>query len=132
MAHALRDALKSRAVATTHSKGLELIATVYDNWNVLSAKIEAVAPASAKRSPSVAAQNDRTAPKTLYCSFRGESQHEVRQLIAGPTVYICDECVELFVDDLDDEKELARLLEGRAKNASSMSTERPGALCGTR
>src|SRR5215467_4684581 len=127
MAHTLRDALKSRAVETTHSECLELIATVfgYDNWNVLSAKIEAAAPASAKRSPSVAAQNDRTAPKTLYCSFCGKSQHEVRRLIAGPTVYICDECVELcndFVDDLHDEKELDRLLEGGAKNASTMST----------
>jgi ATP-dependent Clp protease ATP-binding subunit ClpX len=32
---------------------------------------------------------------TLYCSFCGKSQQEVRKLIAGPTVYICDECVEL-------------------------------------
>ena len=31
----------------------------------------------------------------LYCSFCGKSQHEVRKLIAGPTVFICDECVEL-------------------------------------
>ncbi|MCB1833537.1 MAG: hypothetical protein KDH19_08875, partial [Geminicoccaceae bacterium] len=30
---------------------------------------------------------------TLYCSFCGKSQHEVRKLIAGPTVFICDECV---------------------------------------
>jgi hypothetical protein len=128
MAHALRDALKSRAVETTHSECLELIATVfgYDNWNILSAKIEAAARASTERSPSVAAQNDRTAPKTLYCSFCGKSQHEVRKLIAGPDVYICDECVELcndFVDDLHDEKELARLLESGAENASTMSTE---------
>ncbi len=33
---------------------------------------------------------------TLYCSFCGKSQHEVRKLIAGPTVFICDECVELM------------------------------------
>jgi ATP-dependent Clp protease ATP-binding subunit ClpX len=33
--------------------------------------------------------------KLLYCSFCGKSQHEVRKLIAGPTVFICDECVEL-------------------------------------
>ena len=32
---------------------------------------------------------------TLYCSFCGKSQHEVRKLIAGPTVFFCDECVEL-------------------------------------
>jgi ATP-dependent Clp protease ATP-binding subunit ClpX len=35
---------------------------------------------------------------TLYCSFCGKSQHEVRKLIAGPTVFICDECVELRMD----------------------------------
>jgi len=35
------------------------------------------------------------AKNTLYCSFCGKSQHEVRKLIAGPTVFICDECVEL-------------------------------------
>jgi ATP-dependent Clp protease ATP-binding subunit ClpX len=33
--------------------------------------------------------------KILYCSFCGKSQHEVRKLIAGPSVFICDECVEL-------------------------------------
>ena len=37
---------------------------------------------------------------TLYCSFCGKSQHEVRKLIAGPTVFICDECVELCNDCL--------------------------------
>ena len=35
---------------------------------------------------------------TLYCSFCGKSQHEVRKLIAGPTVFICDECVELCME----------------------------------
>jgi ATP-dependent Clp protease ATP-binding subunit ClpX len=35
---------------------------------------------------------------TLYCSFCGKNQHEVRKLIAGPTVFICDECVELCKD----------------------------------
>ena len=35
---------------------------------------------------------------TLYCSFCGKSQHEVRKLIAGPTVFICDECVNLCMD----------------------------------
>ena len=38
------------------------------------------------------------AKNTLYCSFCGKSQHEVRKLIAGPTVFICDECVELCMD----------------------------------
>jgi ATP-dependent protease Clp ATPase subunit len=41
---------------------------------------------------------------TLYCSFCGKSQHEVRKLIAGPTVFICDECVELCRDIIQEEK----------------------------
>jgi len=40
---------------------------------------------------------------TLYCSFCGKSQHEVRKLIAGPTVFICDECVELCMDIIREE-----------------------------
>jgi ATP-dependent Clp protease ATP-binding subunit ClpX len=41
--------------------------------------------------------------KLLYCSFCGKSQHEVRKLIAGPAVYVCDECVELCNDIIKDE-----------------------------
>ena len=40
----------------------------------------------------------------LYCSFCGKSQHEVKKLIAGPTVFICDECVELCMDIIKEEK----------------------------
>src|SRR2546426_4309751 len=43
------------------------------------------------------------AKNTLYCSFCGKSQHEVRKLIAGPTVFICDECVELCMDIIREE-----------------------------
>ena len=46
---------------------------------------------------------------TLYCSFCGKSQHEVRKLIAGPTVFICDECVELSKDILRDDAKSACL-----------------------
>ena len=42
---------------------------------------------------------------TLYCSFCGKSQHEVRKLIAGPTVFICDECVELCNEIITEEFE---------------------------
>ena len=41
----------------------------------------------------------------LYCSFCGKSQHEVRKLIAGPTVFICDECVELCMDIIKESKD---------------------------
>ena len=44
------------------------------------------------------AGNTTDTKNTLYCSFCGKSQHEVRKLIAGPTVYICNECVELCMD----------------------------------
>jgi hypothetical protein len=248
MAHALRDALKTKTVETTHSECLELIAKAfgYENWNVLSAKIEAAeshdagraAPSSTTmgeavrtrqmklqdleskspvellgfaeehsvenastmrkqelmfaiieqlaakeidtvgegvvevlqdgsgflRSPEanyLPGPNDiyvspsqirrlglRTgdtiegeirSPKegeryfallkvktinfedpgpqtTLYCSFCGKSQHEVRKLIAGPTIFICDECVSLCDDiiDREDEQGILNLLKGDA------------------
>ena len=41
--------------------------------------------------------------KLLYCSFCGKSQHEVRKLIAGPSVFVCDECVELCNDIIREE-----------------------------
>jgi ATP-dependent Clp protease ATP-binding subunit ClpX len=41
--------------------------------------------------------------KVLYCSFCGKSQHEVKKLIAGPSVFICDECIELCNDIIRDE-----------------------------
>ena len=48
--------------------------------------------------------NDKTDSKnTLYCSFCAKSQHEVKKLIAGPTVFICDECVELCMDIIKEE-----------------------------
>ena len=46
---------------------------------------------------------------TLYCSFCGKSQHEVRKLIAGPTVFICDECVELCMDIIREENKASGL-----------------------
>jgi len=48
-------------------------------------------------------QNGGDSRNVLYCSFCGKSQHEVRKLIAGPTVFICDECVELCMDIIREE-----------------------------
>ena len=50
-----------------------------------------------------AAKSGGASRNTLYCSFCGKSQHEVRKLIAGPTVFICDECVELCMDIIREE-----------------------------
>jgi ClpX C4-type zinc finger/Glyoxalase superfamily protein len=120
MARSLRDALKVKAVETTHSESLELIAKAFgcENWNVLSAKIDAARPGAG----STVGVPDPTLPEILYCSFCGKSQHEVRKLVAGPAVYICDECVDLCTDIVDEQ--LLRLIEGDAQAASSMSTER--------
>ena len=56
---------------------------------------------------------------TLYCSFCGKSQHEVRKLIAGPTVFICDECVELCMDIIREETKASSL-----KSADGVPTPR--------
>jgi hypothetical protein len=120
MARSLRDALKAKAVETTYSESLELIAKAfgYENWNVLSAKIDAAKP----RSGTPAGAQDPSLQEILYCSFCGKSQHDVRKLVAGPAVYICDECVDLCTDIVDEQ--LLRLIEGDAQAASAMSTER--------
>ena len=65
---------------------------------------------------------------TLYCSFCGKSQHEVRKLIAGPTVFICDECVELCMDIIREEnkttlvKSTRRRADARRRSARSSTT----------
>jgi ATP-dependent Clp protease ATP-binding subunit ClpX len=58
----------------------------------------------------------------LYCSFCGKSQHEVKKLIAGPTVFICDECVELCMDIIKEEKK-----ESFVKNQEGVPT--PQEIC---
>jgi hypothetical protein len=69
--------------------------------------------------------------RALYCSFCGKSQHEVRKLIAGPTVFICDECVELcdeifgFVDDAP----CASVLRWYSTLARSITTPRQTNIC---
>ncbi len=52
--------------------------------------------------------DDKDGDKLLYCSFCGKSQHEVRKLIAGPSVFICDECVDLCNDIITEELQEAK------------------------
>ncbi|NMA99546.1 MAG: ATP-dependent Clp protease ATP-binding subunit ClpX [Phyllobacteriaceae bacterium] len=59
---------------------------------------------------------------TLYCSFCGKSQHEVRKLIAGPTVFICDECVELCMDIIREENKTSMV-------KSSEGVPTPAEIC---
>lgn len=116
MARSLRDALTARSVPTTHSESLELIAKAfgYDNWNVLSARIDAPPP------PNWPERRQDPAP-LLYCSFCGKCQTEVNKLVAGPAVFICDECIHLCTDIVDDQ--LLRLMEGDSESARGMPTE---------
>ncbi len=69
------------------------------------------------------ANNSGDSKNTLYCSFCGKSQHEVRKLIAGPTVFICDECVELCMDIIREETKSAGL-----KSSDGVPT--PTEICG--
>jgi len=57
----------------------------------------------------MASSSSGDSKNTLYCSFCGKSQHEVRKLIAGPTVFICDECVELCMDIIREETKTSGL-----------------------
>ncbi|MDE3080027.1 MAG: ATP-dependent Clp protease ATP-binding subunit ClpX [Paracoccaceae bacterium] len=57
----------------------------------------------------MASNSGNDSKNTLYCSFCGKSQHEVRKLIAGPTVFICDECVELCMDIIREETKTSGL-----------------------
>ncbi|MEL6548929.1 MAG: ATP-dependent Clp protease ATP-binding subunit ClpX [Pseudomonadota bacterium] len=68
------------------------------------------------------ASNSGDSKNTLYCSFCGKSQHEVRKLIAGPTVFICDECVELCMDIIREETKSSGL-----KSADGVPT--PKEIC---
>ncbi|MDF1830854.1 MAG: ATP-dependent Clp protease ATP-binding subunit ClpX [Porticoccaceae bacterium] len=59
--------------------------------------------------------DDKDGDKLLYCSFCGKSQHEVRKLIAGPSVFICDECVDLCNDIISEELQEAKTSEAVEK-----------------
>lgn len=69
----------------------------------------------------------------LYCSFCGKAQHEVRRLIAGPSTFICDECIDLTYAMIHDIKpeggslaiDLAERRRARLKQVLNVSAERP-------
>ena len=66
--------------------------------------------------------DDSESKNTLFCSFCGKSQHEVKKLIAGPTVFICDECVELCMDIIKEEHKASL-------NKSSDGVPSPREIC---
>ncbi|MHC2439527.1 hypothetical protein ACVMB0_006902 [Bradyrhizobium sp. USDA 4451] len=121
MARSLRDALNAKALQTgaeqtTHSESLELIAKAFslESWNVLSARIDAAQPPVGAKMPEPPA-------RLLHCSFCGKDQNEVSKLVAGPAVFICDKCIGLCSEIVDEQ--LLRLIEGDAASARAMSTD---------
>ena len=70
----------------------------------------------------MAEKRGSSSEKVLYCSFCGKSQHEVKKLIAGPSVFICDECIELCNDIIRDEAPA----EGAAGAAPKSDLPMPG------
>ena len=67
---------------------------------------------------------------TLYCSFCGKSQHEVRKLIAGPTVFICDECVELCMEIIREENKTSFMKSKEGVPTPAGDFQGSGRLCG--
>lgn len=113
MARSLRNALNARAIQTTHSESLELIAKAFgcETWNILSARIDAAG-----------AQKQAAPGGLLHCSFCGKNQHDVSKLVAGPAVFICDECIDLCTDIVDEN--LQHLIEENEESARALSTDR--------
>jgi hypothetical protein len=113
MARSLRNALNARAIQTTHSESLELIAKAFgcETWNILSAKIDAAS-----------AQKQAAQGGLLHCSFCGKNQHDVNKLVAGPAVFICDECIDLCTDIVDEK--LLHLIEENEESARALPTDR--------
>ncbi len=70
------------------------------------------------------AEKKGSSEKLLYCSFCGKSQHEVRKLIAGPSVFICDECIELCNDIIRDEAQT-----DAAPNEAASGLPTPSEIC---
>ncbi|MGF6432927.1 ClpX C4-type zinc finger protein [Bradyrhizobium elkanii] len=109
MARSLRSALNARAIQTIHSESLELIAKAFgcETWNILSARIDAAG-----------AQKQAAQGGQLYCSFCGKNQHDVSKLVAGPAVFICDECIDLCTDIVDEN--LNQLIAGNEEGARAL------------
>jgi ATP-dependent Clp protease ATP-binding subunit ClpX len=76
----------------------------------------------------MAEKKGATGEKVLYCSFCGKSQHEVKKLIAGPSVFICDECIELCNDIIRDEVPADTTAPKAAKSDLPVPSEIKGSL----
>src|SRR5215470_33944 len=124
MARVLREALREKAIETTHGECLELIAKAFgfENWNILSAKIETAESREPDgRAFPPAGAHDPVVKNTVSCSFCGKTQREVETMIAGPPpIFICNECIGECNDTLDNQ-EILGLLKADEKRANQSS-----------
>lgn len=120
MAQTLRSSLKLKSISITHSAALELIAKAlgFKDWQVLAARIEADRLATHPGGPPP----EPAATSTIYCSFCGKSQHDVARMIAGPSVFICDECIGLC-DDIVSEQAPEKYVEAQQALTAKSSEE---------
>ncbi len=111
-ARKLRDILDDHGHQLKHTESLEVISKLEgaDDWNTYSAHLtktqKTLGPNPGDTEISSSAPDHPKKPdenEILYCSFCGKSQHEVLKLIAGPSVQICDECVDLCNDIITEE-----------------------------
>ena len=110
----LRDILDDHGHQLKHTESLEVISKLEGaaDWNTYSAHLTKTQKSLEQNPGDRNTENSSSAPERpkkpeknelLYCSFCGKSQHEVRKLIAGPSVFICDECVDLCNDIITEE-----------------------------
>jgi hypothetical protein len=96
-----KSAAQDRAKSPTRKHNKKPPATDQAGSLPEPAELDSEASATAISLPTAMSIPKETAePETLYCSFCGKSQHEVRKLIAGAAVFICDECINLCVDNI--------------------------------
>jgi len=118
-ANKLRELLAALGHQIKHTESLEVISKLegYADWNTYTAYLTkkqknigrdpgAKNSGVSSSAPDHSQKSDED--RLLYCSFCGKSQHEVRKLIAGPSVFICDECTDLCVDIIGEETRLVQ------------------------
>lgn len=111
----LREVLSDMGHKLKHSDSLEIISKFegYPDWNTYTAELAKGQQTAEEGLDDTSTETTITLPdptkmpeegKLVYCSFCGRSQQEVRKLIAGPSVFICDVCVDLCNDIITEER----------------------------
>jgi len=110
----LRELLVGLGHQLKHTESLEVISKLegYADWNTYTAYLTKTQKVVDRDPGTERTEVNSSTPdhsqksvdnRLLYCSFCGKSQHEVRKLIAGPSVFICDECTDICVDIVAEE-----------------------------